>query len=140
METLLVEARTPNEALSEVIKQLPALTTDGLTITIGAPLSSVGITAVEKERYRQIVDEGWTSDHDDDVHIDDELVRAAIAYAASAANLTVKAAYGKARLVDPWPWTQEYDKRKKHSPLKKLVIAGALIVAEIERRIRNHEV
>ena len=35
--------------------------------------------------------------------------------------------------IDGWPWSKEWDKRKKHDKLRSLVIAGALIAAEIDR-------
>lgn len=34
---------------------------------------------------------------------------------------------------DGWPWGEEWDKRKKHDKLRSLVIAGALVAAEIDR-------
>jgi hypothetical protein len=34
---------------------------------------------------------------------------------------------------DAWPWDDECDKRWKHGRLRQLVIAGALIAAEIDR-------
>lgn len=34
---------------------------------------------------------------------------------------------------DGWPWSKEWDKRKKHDKMRSLVIAGALIAAEIDR-------
>lgn len=35
--------------------------------------------------------------------------------------------------VDGWPWDKQWDKRKKHGIIRSLVIAGALIAAEIDR-------
>lgn len=39
----------------------------------------------------------------------------------------------KAGWKDGWPWSKEWDKRKKHDKMRSLVIAGALIAAEIDR-------
>lgn len=41
--------------------------------------------------------------------------------------------FGKHKWVDAWPWDKQYDKREKHDRIRRLVIAAALIVAEIER-------
>lgn len=35
--------------------------------------------------------------------------------------------------VDPWPWPMSFDNRQQHDQLRRLVIAGALIAAEIDR-------
>lgn len=36
-------------------------------------------------------------------------------------------------VVDAWPWESKWDKRKKHGRRRQLIIAAALIVAEVER-------
>ena len=73
------------------------------------------------ERFRQISDEGWSLDHDDE-HDCGELADAAACYALEKPWEVVK---------QLWPWQQNWwkptDKRRN------LVKAGALIVAEIER-------
>ena len=74
------------------------------------------------ERFRQISDEGWSLDRDDDEHDAGELADAAACYALGKPWEIVK---------QLWPWSQMWwkptDKRRN------LVKAGALIVAEIER-------
>ena len=107
-----------------------------------------GAEQIAEERQRQIDKEGWTAEHDDN-HEGGELAYAAICY-ASPVPIFIKEAHGRnIGFVDPWPWfdtvevtrygdgltTQvpAWDKRKKHSKLRKLVIAGALIAAEIDR-------
>jgi site-specific DNA-cytosine methylase len=40
---------------------------------------------------------------------------------------------------DAWPWRDEDDRRGEHPYLKRLVIAGALIAAEIDRVQRDIE-
>lgn len=40
---------------------------------------------------------------------------------------------GGADEVGPWPWSDAWDKRKKHDRIRQLSIAGALIAAEINR-------
>jgi hypothetical protein len=68
------------------------------------------------ERHRQITDEGWFPEHDDQ-HADGEMAQAAACYAWSGC----------------WPWDVEWDKRLKHGRRKQLIIAAALLIAEIER-------
>ena len=73
------------------------------------------------ERFRQISDEGWSLDHDDE-HNCGEMADAAACYALGKPWEIVK---------QLWPWAQSWwkptDKRRN------LVKAGALIIAEIER-------
>jgi hypothetical protein len=111
-----------------------------------------GAELIAGERQRQIEKEGWTADHDDE-HKDGEL---AIAAACYAAPYSIKA--DVCRLIpcscreaccehfggtiekrgwqDPWPWSEGWDKRGKHSRIKSLAVAGALIAAEIDRLLR----
>lgn len=117
-----------------------------------------GIELIEEERKRQIDAEGWNKFHDDD-HGNMELTGAACSYAANAINkhynenkvrfqINLPAETNlqagntgdrgdrqlrKAGWYDGWPWDGEWDKRKKHDKLRSLVIAGALIAAEIDR-------
>jgi len=99
--------------------------------------NSEGVKLIAEERERQQTVEGWTTGHDYQHHKDGQLVKAAIAYAAKAIGITVREAIvGKLEHVfrDLWPWDKSWDKRAKHSPLRLLVIAGALIAAEIDWR------
>jgi len=105
-----------------------------------------GIELIATERKRQIDEEGWDSDHDSR-HLNDELSWAAICYAAPEEMIArgdidisnkrygdIPSNYISCSIpFDPWPWDTLYDKRKKHGRLKKLIIAGALIAAEIDR-------
>jgi hypothetical protein len=45
-----------------------------------------GIELIAKERQRQIDEEGWSPEHDDE-HVNGELAQAAVAYAAAATNV-----------------------------------------------------
>jgi hypothetical protein len=47
--------------------------------------------------------------------------------------------FGTKRWVDPWPWDAQCDKRKTHDDIKRLVISGALIAAEIDRLKRKEK-
>jgi len=115
-----------------------------------------GSELIAEERQRQLNQEGWTPEHDDE-HTDGELALVAALYATPIPLFARKEqGDGEVLFQDPWPWWDEieqtryssdtyfykvkaWDKRKKHSKLRKLVIAGALIAAEIDRlqRIKN---
>ena len=77
---------------------------------------------IAAERARQIHEEDWRPEHDDR-HTDDELAWAAACYAAPA---RIHAERWPGDWSEPWPWDRKWDKRKKHSRLRCLVIAGAL--------------
>ena len=99
------------------------------------------------ERVRHAREAGWTNDHDDG-HRNGQLAMAAACYAAPEPIYTKRGAtqepHYRSRLAilgfieepaydDPFPWADEYDKRGRHDRRRRLVIAGALILAEIER-------
>ena len=96
-----------------------------------------GIESIAAERKRQIEEEGWTIEHDDE-HEDGELAKAASCYAWIASQSDkVRDAFGD----DPplaWPdqwgihWWKPKDLRSD------LVRAGALIAAEIDRLDRDN--
>lgn len=92
-----------------------------------------GAELIAAERQRQIEVEGWTPEHDD-LNDNGEMAVAAACYAANTlpVNVTVDG-------LDAFPWSWCDDKRGKHSRLRELVIAGALIAAEIDRLQRSAE-
>lgn len=107
-----------------------------------------GAQMIAEERRRQVEKEGWSEEHDDD-HCDASLLAAAIAYAGNVygahpcgGGVVIKRKYENGvSYEDPWPesWSEEWDKRKKkRNPIRKLVIAGALIAAEIDRLAREY--
>lgn len=80
-----------------------------------------GIELITEERQRQIEKERWTTDHDD-LHMDGQLSRAALAYEHGDDT--------------DFPWDKEY--WKPTTELRDQVKAGALLMAEkerVERRI-----
>lgn len=115
-----------------------------------------GIELIAEERQRQIDVEKWDYKHDED-YKNGELIGAAACYAANAINkdgvnkvrvqIHLPAEHGflvntgdrgdrklrKAGWYDAWPWGNEWDKREKHDKHRSLVIAGALIAAELDR-------
>lgn len=109
-----------------------------------------GITAVARERLRQKLEEGFTAAHDDKHNPMQQLVVAAACYAAAAYRKTwskeLAVIYRGGELVadvprdstelygfEAWPWSEESDKREKHDRKRCLEIAGALIMAELDR-------
>ena len=92
---------------------------------------SYGVSLVGKERQRQITEEGYSFEHDDqeDSH---QLSDAATVYAChSSARLL---------LLHLWPWAKEYFKPDKDNTIdgriRELTKAGALVCAEIDRLVR----
>lgn len=83
---------------------------------------------VAEERDRQITEEGFTHEHDDQ-HMRGELARAAAAYAAPQ------------YVVPLWPirWTRAWFKPTPGDRKRELVKAGALLQAEFERIERREE-
>ena len=103
-----------------------------------------GVELIAEERTRQIEEEGWTPEHDDD-HRDDEIAWAAVCYAAPD-RVFVTGVHGSESTVvfnDPWPWDIDWDKREDLDDppgrIRQLQMAGALIAAEIDRLQRKEE-
>lgn len=82
-----------------------------------------GVQRIEGERRRQIEIEGWTPEQDISKYRSDELARAAACYALGA------------RPPGLWPWADSW--WKPGDPVRNLEKAGALIAAEIDRRING---
>lgn len=76
---------------------------------------------ISKERARQIAEKGYTPAHDDE-HDHGEIAQAASEFAAP---------YSLGLAPDSWAYHRE-----KNTRLEQLTIAGALIVAEMERLMR----
>jgi hypothetical protein len=102
-----------------------------------------GAARIVKERIRQKVSEGWTPEHDAR-HMEGQLSVAAACYAVHDIALDLGDGIGPfpvgvefAAGGDAWPWATGWDKRRKHSRMRRLEIAGALIAAEIDRLVSN---
>lgn len=83
---------------------------------------TIAIHDIQAERNRQISHEGWSPQHDDE-HRDGSLAVAAACYALNHP--------GWRGFTHCWPWSLDWWKPKDRR--RNLVIAAALIVAEIER-------
>ncbi len=85
--------------------------------------SASALELIDHERARQIEVKDFTPEHDDQ-HIESELAAAALFYTDPFPGKPLR---------NPWPWVGDKPDREKHTRIHQLVIAGALIVAEIER-------
>lgn len=109
-----------------------------------------GIEFIAAERQRQIDKEGYSSGHDDE-HDEGEISIAAACYAARETIYVMRKSSDRIVFGDPWPWVHHWDtgrsmddrdrpihgtqqiQKKGKSRKRQLIIAGALIAAEIDR-------
>ena len=91
-----------------------------------------GSELIMQERKRQIEQEGWTPEHDDE-HKFFELSRAAICYLMF--SIISRPPLSKSTPIK-WPWDPTWWK-PSYSRIRNLVKAGALIAAEIDRLQRK---
>ena len=103
-----------------------------------------GVELIAAERWRQVDVEEWTAEHDAD-HRDGELAWAACYYAMPC-MIFRRCADGHPCPITPdevfleTNWSRAWAKRASKSRLRQLVVAGALIAAEIDRRLAAGEV
>ena len=86
-----------------------------------------GIELISEERQRQISQEGWTAEHNDE-HCNEQLAYAAACYTVPA---TTRRKMSLVTLL--WPWEMSWWKPSPENRVRELVKAGALIAAEIDR-------
>lgn len=101
-------------------------------MNIAPKITTTGARLIAAERQRQISQEGWTPEHDDE-HQRHELIVAAMAYANGSL-------FESAGSVPPdyWPW-DEVSWKPSDDPIRNLTKAGALIAAEIDRLQRKEQ-
>jgi hypothetical protein len=87
---------------------------------------------IKVERLRQVMEEGWDEAHDDK-HTDGSLGLAAACYAARRDIYLLAEEGDSVTFCKAWPWPC----RTPPTYEAALVIAGALIVAELERLRRK---
>ncbi|MDE4098983.1 hypothetical protein [Phaeobacter gallaeciensis] len=104
-----------------------------------------GIEAIAAERQRQIEEEGWTPENDDQ-HDDESLAMVAAIFAAPDHLFCQQVdeyddGTKSVTFYDPWPisWHDGWDRRTDFDRKRLLVIAGALLAAEIDRLDRAAE-
>lgn len=92
-----------------------------------------GADLIAEERKRQVRQEGWTPEHDDE-HDAAELTMAAYAYLYWAVGQVNGICWpeDRDRVPNSWPWGDESWK-PSDDPIRNLVKAGALLAAEIDR-------
>jgi hypothetical protein len=103
-----------------------------------------GVELIAAERRRQIEQEGWTPEHDDE-HSDGELAMAACYYAVvhEAAHFGPQIRIDLPALLYPKDWDWFWGKRAPEerqtnaTRIRDLTKAGALIAAEIDRLQRE---
>lgn len=88
-----------------------------------------GVERISKERQRQIEEELWTPEHDNQ-HVHGEIARAAAIYALSEEQ---RLTLGDDVLSYLWPWDVQWYKPTPDDRIRELEKAGALIAAEIDR-------
>jgi len=96
-----------------------------------------GVGMIATERQRQIAEEGWTPDHDDE-HEKDSLAMAAACYAEPDWARKFRNGRGETTPPNGWPWDREWWKPTPDDRIRELVKAGALIAAEIDRLRRTN--
>src|SRR3990167_9162541 len=107
---------------------------------IGGTRDMSVIDEIASERTRQVAIEGWTFEHDDR-HPPSELAQAAACYALVDSQVIMNDPFDDGAILlrdlvkNMWPWELEWWKPK--SMRRNLVVAAALIVAEIVRLDRQ---
>ncbi|MDD5484219.1 MAG: hypothetical protein PHP98_11320 [Kiritimatiellae bacterium] len=102
-----------------------------------ASIMKTGIELIAEERKRQVEEEGWKAEHDA-AHIGGELARAAACYALpqvmSLQSELISVVVDRGVF---WPWSIKCFKPTKDDRVRELQKAGALIAAEIDRRLAS---
>ncbi len=93
---------------------------------------------VAKERARQINDEGYKREHDDE-HTDGSLADAAACYAATKNIFHIITDKQMFPVRSLWPWNWNFFKKEKHPRKKQLIISAALLMAEYDRLDREEQ-
>lgn len=98
-----------------------------------------GSELIQRERLRQITEEKWDDDHDDQ-HGACQMSQAAAAYIGHVMGQVNGDCQAEDRPALPpeWPWEAKWWKPAQN-PIRNLVKAGALIAAEIDRLQRDAE-
>ncbi len=102
-----------------------------LSVAVHSTIASDALMRVIRERQRQINQLGYTSANDDQFGVAGELADSAACFALSSTRTfgTDTPAY--------WPWMSTW--HPSDTPIRDLEKAGALILAEIERLLREKE-
>lgn len=88
-----------------------------------------GVHIIERERNRQLLDEGFNCVRDDK-YINEELALATVSYAMPPRKRSFDWQFIY------WPWDEKWWKPTPKDRVRELAKAGALIAAEIDRLLR----
>ncbi|TDA64305.1 hypothetical protein E0765_06205 [Sulfuricurvum sp. IAE1] len=91
---------------------------------------------VAKERTRQIVEKGYTREHDDE-HTDGSLADAGACYGATVPVYKLGGETFPVRTL--YPWCPVFDSRQKHDRKTNLIIGAAFFMAEYDRIVREEQ-
>ena len=98
------------------------------------PIPLQAAEMIHAERYRQQTQEGYSIEHDDE-HTEGQLAVLAAGYVLSSRGKNYTWLVGQvASVIKAGGWSF-----KPADPIRDLVFAGALILAELERRLRAEE-
>lgn len=92
-----------------------------------------GVHIIERERNRQLLDEGFNCVRDDK-YTHEQLAEAAACYATPFHDRPFPVRDGQPPLI--WPWEKKWWKPTPKDRIRELAKAGALIAAEIDRLLR----
>lgn len=96
-----------------------------------------GAELIAKERQRQIEEEGWTAEHDNE-HNEWDLAWAGACYVLDLVGWSIETSEASYNAFDDyWPWGFKDWKPTPNDPIRQLVKAGALIAAEIDKLQRQ---
>lgn len=133
MSSGLAELAEKDGEIAALRAEINRLNTVVVNMRAGYGNASPAALGFLAERARQRRAEGF-SDADDDEHVNGEMLKAAICYLLDA-DARHDGGEGFPSAPELWPFPSEDWKRK---PLhRQIEIAGALLIAEAERRDRN---
>jgi hypothetical protein len=104
--------------------------------------NKTGAELIADERKRQIEVEGWSAEHDDQIHRPGDLALAGAVYALHMVGTLDSGPWGeKIRCCaeSNWPWDSRRWKPTPEDPIRQLAKAGALIAAAIDRLQRLND-
>lgn len=138
---LAMDAAAPSpaampDAQVRTLRMLGSNLAGAIAQTVAQAFGRSGVARIAMERGRQVTEEGWTPEHDEN-HAEGELALAGGLYAWHASNEAPDRAELRTRPPHAWPfvslaWKPGPDDSKA-SRIRELEKAGALIAAEIDR-------
>jgi hypothetical protein len=100
----------------------------------------IALEEITAERNRQVKDLGWHEGTDDEQNRGSQLAKVAALYTLAAVYNTDSPLFSRIfHSVWPSSWLRDYWKPNLKSRRRRLVVAGALLLAELERLSRAGE-